>query len=111
MPKLQIIPLADISVSTENYRFEPQGSEKEAIDKMIENQGDKLYILAKDIIEHGLNPNEKIWVTPFSRDNTKFYVLEGNRRIVALKLLTLREPMAQMFTLEDRQPSPVILAH
>ncbi|NYZ76138.1 hypothetical protein H0N98_02705 [Candidatus Micrarchaeota archaeon] len=82
------IPIADLNVSTENYRFEPVASQKEAIDKIIENQGAKLYNLAKNIVEEGLNPIERVLVTPSSHDTTRFNVVEGNRRIVVLKLLS-----------------------
>jgi hypothetical protein len=87
MPSTKIIPVVDLNVNTENYRFEPVASQKEAIDRMVENQGDKLYNLAKDILENGLNPNDKVQIAISSHDKTKFNVLEGNRRVVSLKLL------------------------
>ena len=40
---IRTIKLTSLFVNTENYRFEPLSSQKEAIDKMIEDQGDKLY--------------------------------------------------------------------
>lgn len=82
----ETIKVTDLEVNPENYRFEEQGSQKEAIEMMIEDQDNDLYNLAKDIIENGLNPNDKIQVTP-STDKKTFVVLEGNRRVVALKLL------------------------
>lgn len=80
------IKLTSLFVNTENYRFEPLSSQKEAIDKMVENQGDKLYFLADDIMVHGLSPVDLIMVTP-SEESNKYIVLEGNRRITSLKLL------------------------
>lgn len=88
MPKNKSIPIVDLIVNTENYRFESLSSQKEAVDRMIENQGMKLYNLAKHIAENGLNPNKKIQVSPSSIDDKKFVVLEGNRRVIALKLLS-----------------------
>lgn len=82
------ITLTDLHVNTENYRFEPVASQKEAIDRIIDDQGDKLYALAAHIVENGLNPNDRIQVTTSNHDKTKFNVLEGNRRIVTLKLLS-----------------------
>ena len=81
------IKLTSLFVNTENYRFEPLTSQKEAIDKMVDNQGDKLYNLACDIISYGLNPVDSIIVTPSNGENSKYIVLEGNRRITSLKLL------------------------
>lgn len=80
------IKLTSLFVNTENYRFEPLTSQREAIDKMIENQEDKLYFLAVDIVTNGLSPVDLIMVTS-SEDINKYIVLEGNRRITSLKLL------------------------
>lgn len=84
---LKNIKLTSLLVNTENYRFEPQSSQKEAIDKMIEDQNEKLYALAVDIIKNGLSPVDLIMVTPESGTN-RYIVLEGNRRITTLKLLS-----------------------
>lgn len=47
---VKTIKLTSLFVNTENYRFEPLTSQKEAIDKMVEDQGDKLYSLVDDIV-------------------------------------------------------------
>lgn len=83
------IKVVDLLVNTENYRFESVSDQKEAIDKMIEDQGDKLTNLAEDIIQWGLNPNDRIQVVLSKHDPTKYNVLEGNRRTVVLKLLNM----------------------
>jgi len=88
MIKTENISLADLKVNSENYRFEPVESQREAINKMVENQDIKLYELAKHISENGLNPNDMIQVTPYKKESKKFVVLEGNRRVIALKLLS-----------------------
>jgi hypothetical protein len=88
MAKTDKINLTDLHVNTDNYRFEPVSGQKEAIDKMVSDQGDKLFYLAEHIVTNGLNPNDKIQVTVSNHDKTKFNVLEGNRRVVALKLLS-----------------------
>ena len=62
MARIDNIKLSDLLVNTENYRFDPVAGQKEAIDKMVENQQDKLYLLAEHIINNGLNPNDKIQV-------------------------------------------------
>lgn len=83
---IQKIKLTSLFVNTENYRFEPISSQKEAINKMVEDQGDKLYYLVDDIIINGLSPVDQIIVT--NSENANMYiVLEGNRRVTSLKLL------------------------
>ncbi len=74
-------------INTENPRYELVGNQREAIILMIENQKDKLVRLAKDIVENGINPSDLIIVTAHEKLDGKFNVLEGNRRITALKLL------------------------
>jgi hypothetical protein len=87
MSKTKTIKVNDLLANTENYRFETVASQKEAINKMIDDQGDNLYNLAESIIQNGLNPNERIQVLPSEHEKNKFIVLEGNRRNVTLKIL------------------------
>ena len=87
MSQIKKIRIADLLVNTENYRFEPLASQREAIDKMIDNQKDNLFNLAEHILQFGLNPNDKIQVIKSKTDSKKFVVLEGNRRAVSMKLL------------------------
>lgn len=87
MAKTKNIKLVDLLVNTENYRFEPVAGQKEAIDKLVDDQTDKLYNLAEHIIQNGLNPNDRIQVAPSSHDPSKYNVMEGNRRTVTMKLL------------------------
>lgn len=87
MVKTETIKITNLLVNTENFRFEPVVSQQEAIDKMVEEQGVKLVELAEDIMKNGLNPNDKIQICKSHHDETKYNVLEGNRRIVSLKLL------------------------
>lgn len=87
MAKTKTIKLTDLQVNPENYRFEPVASQKEAIDTMVRDQGDKLFKLAEHIVANGLNPNDRVQTVASSHDKTKYNVVEGNRRTVALKLL------------------------
>jgi hypothetical protein len=54
---------------------------------MLDDQSDNLYNLADHILKNGLNPNDKVEVTTSNHDKSKFIVLEGNRRAIALKIL------------------------
>lgn len=87
MADSKTIKLANLLVNTENYRFEPVASQKEAIDHMISDQDNKLYNLATHILENGLNPNDRVQVVKANHDPLKYNVVEGNRRTTALKLL------------------------
>lgn len=85
--KRKSIPISSLLVDTENYRFEPVQGQKEAIDVMVKDQKEKLYALAVDILQKGLNPTDLPIVTPAPGDPSKYVVLEGNRRLIALKIL------------------------
>jgi hypothetical protein len=87
MTQIKSLNLNQLLINTENYRFEPVASQKEAIDLMLEDQKEKLYNLASDILEAGWNPLDKIVVVPSQHGKSKYNVLEGNRRITSLKLV------------------------
>ena len=83
----KLISISVLEINTENPRFETVANQREAIAVMIESQKKKLATLAENIIKNGLNPSDPPIVTPNEKNGKKFKVLEGNRRITALKLL------------------------
>lgn len=87
MPKPLEIPVSLLVVNPENYRFEPVENQIEAIEMMVDDQSTKLYNIAASIIERGTNPNDWPMVITYAHDTTQYLVLEGNRRITALKIL------------------------
>ncbi|MDG0815137.1 hypothetical protein [Bdellovibrio svalbardensis] len=83
----QDLQLSNLELNTQNPRFEMAGDQREAIRTMLNEQSDKIINLAEDIIKFGLNPSESAIVAPVETVKGIFVVLEGNRRITALKLL------------------------
>lgn len=81
----KIIPIEKLLVNPKNPRFEPVKSQQEAINLMLIKVGKEVFNLAKDIAEHGLNPSKSLMVLEVADEY--FLPLEGNRRVVALKLL------------------------
>jgi hypothetical protein len=82
------IRVTDILLDTGNYRTGKQEDQREAIKALIEEQKHKLVNLAKDIIENGLSPLETVMVYAVPGEKNRFIVVEGNRRIAAIKLAT-----------------------
>lgn len=82
-----LVDLSDLNINIENPRFEMVGNQREAIKTMIEDQKEKLVKLAEDIVNDGLNPGDPIFITKHERQDNQYNVLEGNRRVTALKLL------------------------
>ena len=59
-------------------------TEAEAMGRLLKEFGPKIISLARSIAEHGLNPTES-WA--IVHEDGKYVVLEGNRRLVACRLL------------------------
>jgi hypothetical protein len=78
------IGIDSLLLNTRNPRLDPVGHQDEAIRAMLEDQQDKLLTLAKHMMDNGLNPIDPILVKPYGE---RWVVREGNRRIVALKLV------------------------
>ncbi|HHT7855874.1 ParB N-terminal domain-containing protein [Pasteurella multocida] len=77
------ISINRLYLDTKNPRHLPINEQKKIIESLIENE--KIKDLAKDISEKGLtNPLDYVGITV---EDGKRIVLEGNRRVCALKLL------------------------
>ncbi len=81
------ISIGNILLDLSNYRHGVAGSQKEARDAIIAEQGRKLSVLAKDIAENGLNPFDLPLVINAEDGNKNYTVIEGNRRITAISLM------------------------
>lgn len=81
------LKISDLNINIGNPRFEPVSTQHEAIEIIIEDQKDKIVALVTDILEEGLNPSDLPIVTPDDTQEGKYVVLEGNRRMTALKIL------------------------
>lgn len=87
------IALTQLDLDVENSRLpKATDSQVEVIEWMTNGSkkiGEKIFVLAKDIMEFGLNPAELVMVqiSDQSTGRQKYIVLEGNRRVTALKLL------------------------
>lgn len=86
---IRSIPLDLIKLDQENVRFgnDVAHNQREAIDLLMADPEDarKLLKLAQHIAENGFDPTELQLVTPDGAGS--FIVLEGNRRLTAVKLL------------------------
>lgn len=77
----------DLLLDLENPRIGNAPDQRATMEAMLASQGDKIYRLAKDIVnQRMLNPLDRVLVSPANGDG-RHVVWEGNRRILALKLL------------------------
>jgi len=88
MPETLPISLADLLIDAQNPRLpQPNIGQREALQAIARHQGSKLQALAKDIVHYGLNPAELSIVMPLGDQLNRYIVLEGNRRLTALRAL------------------------
>jgi hypothetical protein len=88
VPIFKTIPVADLVIDSLNPRLEDEPpNQQEAIQAVAARQKEKLATLAEDIVEHGINPSDSLIVMPTSENQNLYIVLEGNRRLSALKAL------------------------
>lgn len=80
---------ADVLLDAENPRLaQPNQGQHETLRSLWKLNESKLLKLARDIVEHGLDPTSRLLVTPVNDQGRVAYkVLEGNRRIAAIKAL------------------------
>jgi hypothetical protein len=91
------LPVARLLLDEGNFRIEEVDNQLDAIYEVLRQQreGEKILNLAKDIVARGrLAPGERLMVvadddlpTNSEDEEERFVVMEGNRRITALKLL------------------------
>jgi hypothetical protein len=87
MAERKTIKISNLLINPENPRYDyPAENQREAIKHMVDEQKGRIVKLATDIVDFGLNPLEQICVSPTDEDDI-YKVLEGNRRITALKLI------------------------
>ena len=78
------INIHDLIINPDNYRHESVADEKEAVSVMLKKYSKKIKALLIDILKNGTNPSDLLIVTP---KDSKYIVLEGNRRLIACKIL------------------------
>jgi hypothetical protein len=121
MPGIEL-DLDELLLDLQNPRISKAGSQREALQKIIEDQDLKLVVLAESIVADGLSPMDRWLVLKSVEERGKYVVLEGNRRLAAIRLLhnsavlgdlEVRSPvkkrieeLSAQFTLKSVQPIP-----
>lgn len=79
------IPVSKLLLDQNNPRYEPTGSQEEAIRTMLNNDTDKILTMSKHILENGVNLSVRpiIYINPDGENIVK----DGNRRITCLKII------------------------
>jgi len=98
MSRRKYIPVSDIALDRQNARLlDDQPDEPAALLALAEQDQLRLLRLAEDIVaQEGLSPLELPAVIPLPEAPGRYWVIEGNRRVAALKALgtpSLVEPV------------------
>lgn len=94
------VDVSFLVVDSENPRLSSTlESQEEIIRNLVKNNNDrdKLFYLIQDICKYGLNPSEIMVIMP-SINFGYYIVLEGNRRLAAIKILEEPKPYLLLFT-------------
>lgn len=80
--------LDELQLDLKNPRFDGLDNQREALQKIVQSQGNKLVNLAEDIVENGMSPAHRMLVAKATGKGASGYVvLDGNRRLTALRIL------------------------
>ncbi len=86
-PFEKTILISQLLLDTHNPRLpEIQENQHDTIRSMANTQGERIVALAEHLVDYGPNPASIPIVMPANEDGF-YFVLDGNRRVTALKLL------------------------
>ena len=99
MPEVLSLRPVDLLIDEENPRIsQPNAGQHKALQSLAGILDKKLQKLCEHIVEHGINLSELPIVMPFNDDLNRYVVLEGNRRLTALKVLETPELLGESVT-------------
>lgn len=88
MSEIIAVQPSNLLVNPENPRLsQPNEGQRDVMRSLVKTMPRKILMLAKDIVANGLSPADLSIVVSAGPGEKRYYVLEGNRRLVALKAL------------------------
>ncbi|MCX7062823.1 MAG: hypothetical protein NTZ11_18295 [Gammaproteobacteria bacterium] len=82
------LPLDAFELDEKNPRIRGAGNQTEALNQLLEVEGDTIFGLARDIsVRKRLDPTERLSVIAHPTTPGRYIALDGNRRLSALRLL------------------------
>lgn len=89
MSTTEEILVADLQLDLNNPRQLSDNcrDQSDALHSIVRRQGNKIRRLAQDILDNRMNPSDLPIVVPAEDDTDQYVVLDGNRRLAALRLL------------------------
>lgn len=97
------IPLADLQLDPTNARLLTEPNSQQGIYAALAAQEQrKLVNLANDIVVNGLDPTTLVAVVPTADARRRYRVIEGNRRVLALKALETPSIVSSALSAKDQ---------
>lgn len=93
--------LDELLLDLDNPRISRAESQREALQKILEDQDVKMVVLAESIVADGLNPMDRWLALKSPTELGKYVVLEGNRRLATIRVLNNKHLLR---SLEIRTP-------
>ena len=88
MADVMDVQVSSLLFDEENPRLpSPNQGQRDVLRALAANQGTKLRALADDILVYGLDPSELMVVLRVESPDNRYVVLDGNRRLSALRVL------------------------
>ncbi|MGE4483211.1 hypothetical protein [Acidocella sp.] len=100
MAEIIRLTIDDLLLDLQNPRLDPVASQAEALEAIVTLNHDHVRNLMNDIKENGLDPGDSLYVMQSSGDDNDYIVLDGNRRLSALKILS-NPPILDGTTITD----------
>lgn len=101
MPSLEV-NLDELELDLNNPRFDGLNNQREALEKIVLSQGSKLVNLAEDIVTEGMSPAHRMLVIRApGKGSASYIVMDGNRRLSALRVLTNPTALSGMSGIGD----------
>ena len=104
MPEFLDLPPSQLLLDSKNPRLDRiEEHQVEALHRLWAKLPNKLLGLAKHILDNGLDPSARLLVVEADSAKSQYVVLEGNRRIAALRALENPDSVRDQLTASQRQ--------
>jgi hypothetical protein len=87
MPEVRL-KIRDLVLDHDNPRITHAAGQREALQKIVNDQKTKLVRLAQSIATYGLSPADRLLVLRTNRTPRSYIALEGNRRVAVFMMVT-----------------------
>jgi hypothetical protein len=82
------LAVEQLLLDSENPRIGNAESQRDAMQKLIDDGDRKLFALAESVVSDGISPLERLLVMREGKNARRYITLDGNRRVAALKILS-----------------------